>query len=166
MGLKKGDKVKLKGAELFGSIVAVSGDGSLLISLDNGIEAKVKEDHVTPITSGADSETHDSKGRFRKGHRPFISGKRKNRMKAARETILEQLEPFLGNLGVIVEQIEEPGDKILAMSRILPYAMPKLSSIEVSEKEIRNLSAEERIAKLNAAYHKLKDPTEEENEDD
>lgn len=166
MGIKKGDKIKIKGAEMFGTVAALNADGTLLVSLDNGIEMKAREDHVTPIARNSSEETHEPNGHFKKGHPQFRPNRKKNRMKYCREAILQQLEPFIADLGTIVAQIEKPEDQILAISRIAPYAMPKLSSIEVTEKEQRNLSAEERIAKLNAIYHKKKDPTEEDEEED
>lgn len=167
MDIRKGERIKLRGANLFGTVTAISGDGTLSIALDNGATMQTPPDTVTPVAEHATAETHDPvTGQFRKGHRPMAnSTRKKNRMKYCRETILQQLEPFIEDLGTLIEQIDEPSEKILAMSRILPYTMPKLSTIEVKDKEPRNLSAEERIAKLNAAFHGKPDPTEEEGED-
>lgn len=167
MDIKKGDRIKLRGANLFGTVTAVSGDGTLSVSLDNGAYMQTPPETVTPVAETASAETHDPlTGQFRKGHKQMAnSTRKKNRMKYCRETILEQLEPFIEDLGTLIEQIDEPAEKILAISRIIPYTMPKLSSIEVKDKEPRNLSAEERIAKLNATYHGKPDPTEEMEED-
>ena len=167
MNIKKGERIKLRGANLFGTVTAVSGDGTLSISLDNGATMQAPADTVTPVAEGASADTHDPvTGRFRKGHRQMAnSTRKKNQMKYCRETILQQLLPFVEDLGTLIEQIDEPAEKILAMSRILPYTMPKLSTIEVKDKEPRNLSAEERIAKLNAAFHGKPDPTEEDEEE-
>lgn len=167
MDIKKGERIKLRGANLFGTVTAVSGDGTLSISLDNGATMQAPSDTVTPVAEGASADTHDPvTGRFRKGHRQMAnSTRKKNQMKYCRETILQQLLPFVEDLGTLIEQIDEPAEKILAMSRILPYTMPKLSTIEVRDKEPRNLSAEERIAKLNAAFHGKPDPTEEDEEE-
>lgn len=122
---------------------------------------------LTPIAEQASAETHDPvTGHFRKGHKQMANATRKkNQLKYCRETILNQLQPFIEDLGTLIQQIDEPQEKILAMSRILPYAAPKLATIEVKDKEPRNLSAEERIAKLNATYHGRPDPTEDPEED-
>lgn len=166
MDIRKGDRIKLRGANLFGTVTAVSSDGLLSISLDNGAFMQAPENTVTPVAENATVDTHDSTtGQFKKGHKQMAnSSRKKNQLKYCRETILNQIQPFLEDLGVLIEQIDEPAEKILAISRILPYAAPKLATIEVKEKEPRSLSAEERIAKLNATYHGKPDPTEEEEE--
>lgn len=166
MDIKTGMKVKLKGVNLFGTVTHIAADGTIAVSLDNGITMQAKEEHVTPLATKATSSTHDENGKFKKGHAPFHSGAKKNQMKHCRETILKQLEPFFNDLGVLIEQIDEPSEKILAISRIAPYAMPKLSSIEVKESQPRNLTAEQSIARLNANYHHQPDPTEETEEEE
>ena len=166
MDIRKGDRIKLRGANLFGTVTAVSSDGLLSISLDNGAFMQAPENTVTPVAENATADTHDSTtGQFKKGHKQMAnSSRKKNQLKYCRETILNQIQPFLEDLGVLIEQIDGPAEKILAISRILPYAAPKLATIEVKEKEPRSLSAEERIAKLNATYHGKPDPTEDEDE--
>lgn len=166
MDIRKGDKIKLKGANLFGTVTHIATDGSITVLLDNGIVMKATEEHITPIATRATSDTHDENGRFRKGHAPFNPGKKKNQLKHCRETILTQLTPFLDDLGTLIEQIDEPTEKILAISRIIPYAAPKLSSIEVKDSQPRNLSAEQAIAQLNAKFHHRPDPTETDEEDE
>lgn len=166
MDVQKGQKIKLKGANLFGTITHIADDGSITVQLDNGIVMKATEEHITPIATAATASTHDQNGKFRKGHAPFNPGKKKNLMKHCRETILTQLEPFLNDLGTLIEQIDEPSEKILAISRIAPYGMAKLSSIEVKETQPRNLTAEQAIAHLNAVYHKKPDPTEQEEDEE
>lgn len=167
MELKKGDRIKIKNSNLFGVVAAVSLDGALSIKLDNGAAMHAPQDLVTPVAERATAETHDPvTGHFVKGHKPMANSSRKrNQLKYCRETILNQLQPFIEDLGILIQQIDLPEDKILAMSRILPYAAPKLATIEVKDKEPRNLSAEESIAKLNATYHGKPDPTEEEEEE-
>ena len=167
MEFKEGDRIKVKGSNLFGVVAAVSLDGTLSIKLDNGAAMHTPREVVTPVAERATPETHDPvTGHFVKGHKPMAnSSRKKNQLKYTRETILNQLQPFIEDLGMLIQQIDLPEDKILAMSRILPYAAPKLATIEVKDKEPRNLSAEERIAKLNATYHGQPDPTEEEEEE-
>ena len=167
MEFNKGDAVKIKGSNLFGKVVAQGADNMISVKLDNGAYMHAPESLLTPVAETATPETHDHvTGRFKKGHKPMANASRKrNQMKYCRETILSQLQPFLEDLGTLIEQIDEPGDKILAISRIMPYSMPKLATVEVKDKEPRNLNAEERIAKLNAAYHGKPDPTEEEEEE-
>ena len=167
MDFKKGDRIKVKNSNLFGVVAGVGMDGALSIKLDNGAAMHAPQDIVTPVAECATPDTHDPvTGQFKKGHKPMANSSRKrNQLKYCRETILNQLQPFIEDLGTLIQQIDEPSEKILAMSRILPYAAPKLATIEVKEKEQRNLSAEERIAKLNANYHGTPDPTEEEPED-
>lgn len=165
MDLRVDDKIKLKGANLFGIVTHIADDGSITVKLDNGIIMKATEEHVTPIATKSTRDTHDENGKFKKGHAPFNPGKKKNQMKHCRETILEQISPFINSLGSLIEQIDEPAEKILAISRIIPYSMPKLSSVEVKESQPRNLTAEQSIARLNATYHQKPDPIEEDEED-
>lgn len=167
MDVRKGQKVKLKGANLFGTVTHTAEDGHLTVRLDNGIIMEATEEHITPIATKATENTHDAvTGRFLKGHAPFNPGKKKNQMKHCRDTILTQLMPFIDDLGTLIEQIDEPAEKILAISRIIPYSMPKLSSIEVKDSQPRNLSAEQAIAQLNATYHRQPDPTEQLDEEE
>lgn len=167
MDFNKGDTVKIKGSNLFGKIVAQGADNMLSVKLDNGAFMHAPESLLTPVAETATPETHDPvTGRFVKGHKPMANSSRKrNQLKYCRETILNQIQPFIEDLGTLIQQIDEPSEKILAISRVLPYAAPKLATIEVKDKEPRNLNAEERIAKLNAAYHGKPDPTEIDEED-
>jgi hypothetical protein len=167
MELNKGDRIKIKNSNLFGEIVGKGVDGMLAVKLDSGAYMHTPADLLTPVAEQASAETHDPvTGQFRKGHKQMAnSTRKKNQLKYCRETILNQLQPFIEDLGTLIQQIDEPSEKILAMSRILPYAAPKLATIEVKDKEPRNLSAEERIAKLNATYHGKPDPTEEPDEE-
>lgn len=168
MDFKKGDRIKVRNSNLFGIVQGVGMDGALSIKLDNGIAMHAPQDTVTPVAEHASASTHDPvTGQFVKGHKPMANSSRKrNQLKYCRETILNQLQPFIEDLGTLIQQIDEPSDKILAISRILPYAAPKLATIEVKDKEPRNLSAEERIAKLNATYHGKPDPTEDNEQED
>lgn len=167
MELKKGDRIKVRNSNLFGVVVALGADGALSVRLDNGACMHTPVHLVTPVAEQASPETHDPvTGKFVKGHKPMANSTRKrNQLKHCRETILNQLTPFIEDLGTLIQQIDEPSEKILAMSRILPYAAPKLATIEVKDKEPRNLSAEERIAKLNATFHGKPDPTEQDEEE-
>jgi hypothetical protein len=167
MELNKGDRIKIKNSNLFGEIVGQGMDGMLSVKLDSGAYMHTPANLLTPVAEQASAETHDPvTGQFRKGHKQMAnSTRKKNQLKYCRETILNQLQPFIEDLGTLIQQIDEPSEKILAMSRILPYAAPKLATIEVKDKEPRNLSAEERIAKLNATYHGKPDPTEEPDEE-
>lgn len=167
MELNTGDRIKIKNSNLFGEIVGKGMDGMLSVKLDSGAYMHTPADLLTPVAEQASAETHDPvTGQFRKGHKQMAnSTRKKNQLKYCRETILNQLQPFIEDLGTLIQQIDEPSEKILAMSRILPYAAPKLATIEVKDKEPRNLSAEERIAKLNATYHGRPDPTEERDEE-
>ena len=168
MDYNKGDRIKVKNSNLFGEIVAQGLDGMLSVKLDSGAYMHAPSNLLTPVAEGASVKTHDPvTGQFRKGHKQMAnSTRKKNQLKYCRETILNQLQPFLEDLGTLIQQIDEPSEKILAISRIMPYAAPKLATIEVKDKEPRNLSAEERIAKLNAKYHGKPDPTEEPDEEE
>ena len=133
MEFNNGAAVKIKGSNLFGKVVAQGADNMISVKLDNGAYMHAPESLLTPVAETATPETHDPvTGRFKKGHKPMANASRKrNQMKYCRETILSQLQPFLEDLGTLIEQIDEPGDKILAISRIMPYSMPKLASVEV-----------------------------------
>ena len=168
MDFKTGDRIKVKNSNLFGNIVGQGADGMMAVKLDDGAYMHTPPHLLTPVAEQASADTHDPvTGQFRKGHKQMANATRKkNQLKYCRETILNQLQPFIEDLGTLIQQIDEPSEKILAMSRILPYAAPKLATIEVKDKEPRNLSAEERIAKLNATYHGKPDPTEENEEEE
>lgn len=176
--MKAGDKVKLKGTSYIGIVLTVHGDKARVIigSIDrNGNGERVYEDNIDKfecITDGNNEgkcntgEKRDAQGRFLPGTRPTGRRKKSISTRHIRSTINQQLEPFLNDLGRIIRQIDDPADQILAIARMMRYTVPTYSSVQFSEKPTRDLTAEERLAKLDASYNGNPDPTEKEDTDD
>lgn len=156
---KKGDKVRVKGYPCIGTVAGIGEDGKIRVELDNDIVMYCPEWQLSPDTK----RMHDENGKFAPGHSK-VGGIKKG-YKHYRNELMQQLSPFIGSMGEIIEAIDDPGDKVLAISRIIKYAMPSLSSIDFKENAKRDLTAEQVIAKLNARYNRLPEPTEEEEEE-
>lgn len=109
---------------------------------------------------------HRPNGQFAPGHAKVGGSKKGKSLRQYRDVMMQQVSPFLENLGSIIGQIEDPGDQVLAISRVLKYTMPTYSSVEYTDKAPRNLTAEEQIAKLNAQAMGRPDPTENEEDDE
>ena len=77
---------------------------------------------------------HDENGKFAIGH-PKVGGVKKGyrTVRHYRNKLMEQLAPFIESMGEIIEAIDDPSDKVLAVSRIIKYAMPSLSSVDFKE---------------------------------
>ena len=62
---------------------------------------------------------HRPNGQFAPGH-PKVGGSKKGKsLRQYRDVMMQQVSPFLENLGTIIGQIEAPEDKVLAISRVL-----------------------------------------------
>jgi hypothetical protein len=115
-----------------------------------------------PLQENASSFERGKDGRFVPGNK---AARRKKSAHYFQSMLREQLEPFLAHMGELIQQIDTPNEKVLALSRILPYAMPKLAQVEYNENTKRNLSAEETIANINAAYNGLPSPIQDEEDE-
>lgn len=161
MGYKVGDRIKVLQTDWQGTVESLNDDGTLSISLDNGISMSCPTDKISPANEKRISPQRNELGQFLPGHKKIGGAQKSGRsIRQYRKLMLQKLSPFIENIDIIIEQIEAPEDKILSISRILKYTMPALSSVEYKEGASRNLTAEENIAQLNAKYHNLPDPTE------
>ena len=91
---------------------------------------------IASLQDGKHKPLHDENGKFAVGH-PKVGGVKKGyrSVRHYRNKLMEQLAPFIESMGEIIEAIDDPGDKVLAVSRIIKYAMPSLSSIDFKENE-------------------------------
>lgn len=157
---KEGDKVALDGTSWKGTVVKVESDDNICVELDNGITMFARPELLHLCTKENTKPLHDENGKFTIGH-PKVGGVKKGyrTVRHYRNKLMEQLAPFIESMGEIIEAIDDPSDKVLAVSRIIKYAMPSLSSVDFKENAKRDLSAEQKIAQLNARYRNLPDPT-------
>lgn len=164
--MKQGDKIKLDGTNWQGFIKEILADGFVMLSLDNGLDVRAPKDRVIVLKQDENGNAmRDDKGRFVPGHKR-LGGIRKGgkSMRQTRMELLEQLQPFISNVGEIIEMIDEPQEKILALTRMMKFCVPTYSAIEYSEKTPRPLTAEEKLAQINAKYNNKPDPIKEEEE--
>lgn len=163
-----GDRIQLVGTDWKGKIVGIIPEQVYIVLLDNGIKMHVPETCITLIAIDNSCNTikeRNEKGQFLPGHRAFKRKKGSNNIRQTRKELLEQLQPFINTMGELIEQIDLPEDKILAVSRMMKFCIPTYSSIEFTESAPRSLSAEEKLMQLNAKYNNLPDPTEKDEED-
>lgn len=159
--IEVGDKITVKNTELSGVVTAIKDDGIYIVNLDNGTRMETPLTCITHYKEKQHSNTQrNEKGQFVRGHQPYIADKKKaTTARTLRKRLTKELEPFITNIGTIIAQIEEPQEQILAITRLMKFSVPTLASVEYSEQTPRNLSAEEKLASLNAQYHQLPDPT-------
>ena len=157
---KEGDRVALDGTSWKGTVVKVELDDNICVELDNGITMFARPELLHLCKTENTKPLHDENGKFAVGH-PKVGGVKKGyrTVRHYRNKLMEQLAPFIESMGEIIEAIDDPSDKVLAVSRIIKYAMPSLSSVDFKENAKRDLSAEQKIAQLNARYRNLPDPT-------
>lgn len=162
--MKTGDRIQLNGSSWQGIVKEILADGFVMVALDNGMDVRTPQDQITPINTNA--EQRDDKGRFVKGHKKLGGMKKKgNSMRQTRMELLEQLQPYISNVGEIIAMIDEPQEQILAITRMMKFCVPTYSAVEYSESTPRSLSAEEKLAQLNAKYNNKPDPIKDEEEE-
>jgi hypothetical protein len=162
--IKLGDRVLVLGSDWEGTVTKIYEDGQLFVRLDGGAAVITPPSGVRPPVGTENKlEGRTADGRFTTGNK--ISRKKKN-AHYYQNILCKQLAPFLSEAGFLISQIDNPAERVLALSRMLPYALPKLAQIEYNENIKRNYTAEESIAKLNAAYHHQPDPIEEEDDEE
>lgn len=164
MDNNRGDRVKIKGIESPGVIKTFHADKTVTVDLDNGMTVRTPVDCITSVISNFENiqcntinSDRDAKGRFLPGNKP--KPHKRTTVKEIRNNIREKLAPFIENIDVIIDQIDVPADKVLAISRMMRFCVPVLNSVDLKDSNSRNLNAEQKIAKLNAEYHKTNDPT-------
>ncbi len=166
--MKKGDRIRLNDTDWQGVIVNVLPGDIAVVILDNGIEMRCPAGRITLVGNNTDKATSpaSNNGRFTPGH-PRLGGRKKGQsVRQTRKELLAQLQPYISDIGSIIALIDAPEDKILAVARMMRYCVPTYSSVEFSETAPRSLSAEEKLAQLNARYNHLPDPTEKDNDED
>ena len=100
-----------------------------------------------------------SDGRFEKGH-DKVGGRvagTPNRNSNVRDRLKAQVEPFIENIGELLERvkIEEGTNEMLQRIKdFMPYFQPKMQSINLSADQDRPISEEERLVELDARYTK------------
>jgi hypothetical protein len=162
--LRVGTRVRVLGADWMGTVSQVLPNGSVTVRLSDDTF------YTTPPSGLALLDESQSVPQGRSADGKFTPGNKAARRKKSahyfQSLLRAQLEPFLADAGTLIQQIDSPGDQVLALSRLLPYAMPKLAQVEYNENVRRNFTAEEAIARLNAEFHHLPDPTDDADEDD
>lgn len=100
-----------------------------------------------------------SDGRFEKGH-DKVGGRvagTPNRNSNVRDRLKAQVEPFIENIGVLLERVKKEEGTNEMLQRIkdfMPYFQPKMQSINLSADQDRPISEEERLVELDARYTK------------
>lgn len=165
-------RIRLDGPNWKGYIHQTLADGTLVLKLDNGMEVRAQKECITILeeestcntgntSNSPQKEIRDEKGRFTPGH-PKLGGRVKGATKSVRQTrkeLLSQLQPYISDVGTIISLIDDPAEQILAITRLMKFCVPTYSAVEYSESAPRSLSAEQKLAQLNARYNGLPDPT-------
>lgn len=161
-----GGRVKINGTEWEGVIWNILPDETIVVKLDNGMELRCDKTRITTIDEKNNCNTQkkpiaerDEQGRFVVGHKKIGGIKKgKNGVRQIRRELMDQLQPFIENMGTIIEMIDDPAEKVLAVSRMMKFTVPTYSAVEYTESNKRSLSAEEKLAQLNAKYNNLPEP--------
>jgi hypothetical protein len=106
----------------------------------------------------AETVLHDANGKFAKGHKKVPGSGVKKGYKQIQNVIIEQLYPYLTDLGSIIAMIEDPYDQIRAIALMARHAIPTQAAVSVTDQTPRNLTAEQELAKLNATFEGLPEP--------
>ena len=151
-------RVKINGTEWEGVIWNILPDETIVVKLDNGMELRCDKTRITTIDEKSNCNTkkstaeRDEQGRFVAGHKKIGGIKKgKNGVRQIRRELMDQLQPF-------IEMIDDPAEKVLAVSRMMKFTVPTYSAVEYTESNKRSLSAEEKLAQLNAKYNNLPEP--------
>lgn len=161
-----GGRVKINGTEWEGVIWNILPDETIVVKLDNGMELRCDSTRITSIDEKSNCNTQkkstaerDEQGRFVAGHKKLGGIKKgKSGVRQIRRELMDQLQPFIENMGTIIEMIDDPAEKVLAVSRMMKFTVPTYSAVEYTESNKRSLSAEEKLAQLNAKYNNLPEP--------
>lgn len=165
--MKIGDRIQLIGTDWEGTIINIISNNIAIVLLDNGIEMHTPFDRITIMGDTPSCNTErDERGRFVAGHKKLGIKRKLKNVRQTRKELLEQLQPYISDIGSIIALIDAPEDKILAITRMMKFCVPTYSSVEFSETTPRSLTAEEKLVQLNAKYNNLPDPTETNLEDE
>lgn len=67
--------------------------------------------------------------------------------------MLNSLQPLLDNIAADIAAIETPGDRVMALARILPYLVPRYHTTTATEEDARrDVTTEEFIRHLDKQY--------------
>lgn len=158
-------RVKINGTEWEGVIWNILPDETIVVKLDNGMELRCDSTRITCLDKKCDCNTkkstaeRDEQGRFVAGHKKLGGIKKgKSGVRQIRRELMDQLQPFISNMGEIIAMIDDPAEQVLAVSRMMKFTVPTYSAVEYTESNKRSLSAEEKLAQLNAKYNNLPEP--------
>ena len=112
---------------------------------------KTKKSTRKPVRQGRDASGKFVKGRKKTGGRAPGT---KNKYSSIRDALKEEMRPYLEQLGVILAGIRDPKDLVDAMSKIMPFFLPRYSSTTISADHQRPIGEEERLKALDDEYKK------------
>lgn len=159
-------KVCISGTQLTGTVQEIAENGMVSVLLEDGSTSILPPALVVPApdTKCPSTPAPDTKcpavvlpdnnrtndGSFAKGH---VGYGRNDEFKVMREDardvrqhMLEELAPFLRNIGHYIGQIKTAEKKVDAIAKMAPYCMPSLSKVEFTDETPRNLTVEEQLA--------------------
>jgi hypothetical protein len=132
-------------------------NSSLIVVMDDTHEIReVPLCEIEPYV--AETVLHDANGKFAKGHKKVPGSGTKKGYKQIQNVIIEQLYPYLSELGTMIAQIDDPFDQIRAIAMMARHAIPTQAAVSITDQTPRNLSAEQELAKLNAKFEGLPEP--------
>ncbi len=102
-------------------------------------------------TQGRNADGQFTKGRKKTGGRAPGTP---NRNTSLRDAVKEQCAPLLQNLGEQLMMIADPKDRLDALSKFVPFFLPKFSSTTISADTERPIAEEDRLLELDQAYTK------------
>ncbi len=173
-----GRRVKINDTYFTGTVIKEKSDHSLVIKLDNGMQVECLPECITLLIDNDESitatetnkvtEQRDNQGRFLPGHKKIGGIKKgsKTSVRQVRRQLMEQLQPYIVDIGTVIAAIDDPAEQVLAVTRMMRFVMPTYSSVEYTEGATRSLNVEQKMAQLNAKYNNEPDPIPDENEDE
>jgi len=115
-----------------------------------------KDDITTPKKKKLATPASFKKGRAKTGGRK--AGTPNKISKDARTILGDALKNHLENVGSVLEELrcgEEPAKYIDAISKLLPFYMPKYQSTTLNADTARNTTVEEHMRQLDQQYSSL-----------
>ena len=99
----------------------------------------------------------DTEGkRGRKPGTPKTGGRKKgtpNKMTSSlRKRLEKQLDPFIDNLGTLIQRIADPKERVQAITSVLPYVAPKMATIDMRAEEEHNITIEQTLVDLDNKF--------------
>lgn len=127
-------RVSIKGTDWEGVIYNILPDDTIVVKLDDGMELRCDKTRITCLDEKYDCNTkkstaeRDEQGRFVAGHKKLGGIKKgKSGVRQIRRELIDQLQPFISNMGEIIAMIDDPAEKVLAVSRMMKFTVPTYS---------------------------------------